>query len=486
MINLIKNELTKIFHKKAIYIIAIISVVFTFISTGIIYLAENLSNIAESDNYYQILEESLKSYDLNNREELNWYIDEKTNIDVHNAAKEFPTDSWQYYMISSNAYEYLNKMNVAKYLDKDDEAYNTLKEAFDEYLEQIRNNDWQYFVNQEKESILNTIAETQNELADSSLSEEERATLENNLAVSNINLEGVNYRLEKNIPYDNSNASNLVSEYVTSAIMYLDTNKDEESYINREDLINKRNTEETYYTTKYKLENNMLEDSMFQANSLLYADAATPILFIVVVIVMIAGTIVSEEFNKGTIKQLLLRPYSRFKILLSKYITCLIVFILFILFYELVSFIAYGLSLGFKSYSLPIIIYNFTTHQVMELNLIKGILMNFVSILPVYIIILTLAFFLSTLITSSGIALTISFLVYIFSDILNGLISLTNYKILRLFPTMCWNFNEYLFGNIPADKYLNFPMALIVTIITFLVLFVSSFLIFKHKDIKNQ
>ena len=231
MINLIKNELTKIFHKKAIYIIAIISVVFTFISTGIIYLAENLSNIAESDNYYQILEESLKSYDLNNREELNWYIDEKTNIDVHNAAKEFPTDSWQYYMISSNAYEYLNKMNVAKYLDKDDEAYNTLKEAFDEYLEQIRNNDWQYFVNQEKESILNTIAETQNELADSSLSEEERATLENNLAVSNINLEGVNYRLEKNIPYDNSNASNLVSEYVTSAIMYLDTNKDEESYI---------------------------------------------------------------------------------------------------------------------------------------------------------------------------------------------------------------------------------------------------------------
>ena len=220
--------------------------------------------------------------------------------------------------------------------------------------------------------------------------------------------------------------------------------------------------------------------------AILYADAATPILFIVVVIVMIAGTIVSEEFNKGTIKQLLLRPYSRFKILLSKYITCLIVFILFILFYELVSFIAYGLSLGFKSYSLPIIIYNFTTHQVMELNLIKGILMNFVSILPVYIIILTLAFFLSTLITSSGIALTISFLVYIFSDILNGLISLTNYKILRLFPTMCWNFNEYLFGNIPADKYLNFPMALIVTIITFLVLFVSSFLIFKHKDIKNQ
>ena len=48
-------------------------------------------------------------------------------------------------------------------------------------------------------------------------------------------------------------------------------------------------------------------------------------IFIIVVIVMIAGTIVSEEFNKGTIKLLLVKPYSRLKILLSKYITTLII-----------------------------------------------------------------------------------------------------------------------------------------------------------------
>ena len=37
-------------------------------------------------------------------------------------------------------------------------------------------------------------------------------------------------------------------------------------------------------------------------------------IFIIVIIVMIAGTIVSEEFNKGTIKLLLVKPYSRKKI----------------------------------------------------------------------------------------------------------------------------------------------------------------------------
>ena len=39
-------------------------------------------------------------------------------------------------------------------------------------------------------------------------------------------------------------------------------------------------------------------------------------IFIVIIIVMIAGTIVSEEFNKGTIKLLLVRPYKEQQYLL--------------------------------------------------------------------------------------------------------------------------------------------------------------------------
>ena len=46
---------------------------------------------------------------------------------------------------------------------------------------------------------------------------------------------------------------------------------------------------------------------------------------------MIAGTIVSEEFNKGTIKLLLVKPYTRNKILLSKFITTLIMIVFVII-----------------------------------------------------------------------------------------------------------------------------------------------------------
>ena len=48
-------------------------------------------------------------------------------------------------------------------------------------------------------------------------------------------------------------------------------------------------------------------------------------LFLILVFgVMIAGAIVSEEYSKGTIKSLLITPYKRSKILLSKFITVIL------------------------------------------------------------------------------------------------------------------------------------------------------------------
>ena len=47
-------------------------------------------------------------------------------------------------------------------------------------------------------------------------------------------------------------------------------------------------------------------------------------MIMVVAIIMISGSIVSEEFSKGTIKLLLIRPHSRIKILTSKLISCFI------------------------------------------------------------------------------------------------------------------------------------------------------------------
>src|SRR5699024_1599427 len=76
-------------------------------------------------------------------------------------------------------------------------------------------------------------------------------------------------------------------------------------------------------------------------------------LFIIVIIVMIAGSIVSEEFNKGTIKLLLVKPYSRTKILLSKYITVLLTIIFTTITVIAMQTIVGGLFFGFDDLKVP-------------------------------------------------------------------------------------------------------------------------------------
>ena len=53
--------------------------------------------------------------------------------------------------------------------------------------------------------------------------------------------------------------------------------------------------------------------------------------FIIILILMVASTIVAEEFTTGTIKLLLIKPFSRGKILLSKYLTVILFSVLIII-----------------------------------------------------------------------------------------------------------------------------------------------------------
>ena len=80
-------------------------------------------------------------------------------------------------------------------------------------------------------------------------------------------------------------------------------------------------------------------------------------LFIIITIVLIAGAIVSEEFNKGTIKLLLVRPFSRAKILLAKFITVVITVLFIMVVTVILQFIVGGIFFGFDSLSIPAVIY---------------------------------------------------------------------------------------------------------------------------------
>ncbi len=486
MINLIKNELSKIIHKKAIYILAIITILFTILSGVIIKVALNLDTVFLNDSISPIIEGNLKNYDLSDPEQLNYYVNDKTDLDLINDLKKYDSDSWQYYRVSNMGYDYIHAINEAKYISKNQDALKEAEQRYTDFISEIDNNDWQYFVKNDlkaAEEQKNTLEEN---LKDDKLSENEKLEINKRIDEINYRIEGDEYRLELNVPDDGSSESILIEDYVASATAYLSINKDESQITDHDELLSKRELEEAYYVAKYKLDNQIEETDIFSTSQMFLSETVAPVLFVIVAIIMISGSIVADEFNKGTIKQLLLRPYKRWKILLSKYITSIIVFFLFLAFYELATYLTYGIILGFESYSIPVVLYNFNTGQAFEMSPFMNMLVNLLSILPAYLIILTITFFISIVTTNSAVSIAVGFLTFFFGNILNQMASVFNTRILAFIPTMCWNFNEYLFGGIPAYKYSNLPTSIIVSIITFLVFLIGSFIIFQKKDIKNQ
>ena len=118
------------------------------------------------------------------------------------------------------------------------------------------------------------------------------------------------------------------------------------------------------------------------------------------------------------------------------------------------------------------------------MGLFKYILIKTIAILPEIILLITLAFAVSTIIGNTAFAIVITFAGFIASSIINMFAVYYKIEILKYFVTTNWNFNEYLFG--ATSQYgTSFTHAVIVCIIYFLIMVITSFIVFKRKNIKN-
>ena len=88
MINLIKNELIKIFNKKGIYIVGIISLLFLALSV-VIYSADGVVE----EEFIDVIEENLNNYDLNNVDELGWYVEDLSLVETNKISSKYPNTS---------------------------------------------------------------------------------------------------------------------------------------------------------------------------------------------------------------------------------------------------------------------------------------------------------------------------------------------------------------------------------------------------------
>ena len=466
MSSLIKNEIIKIFKKKSIYVMLIVTFAFTILTNVIYKYIYNMNGDYFSEGYIEVLEEQQKSLNPDNPEEVSIYINNKTDLDTYNLAKQYDKDSWQYEIILNYGRNYISDLNYTTYQDKNSDRIAEAQEKYDEFLKRINEGNWRTFAEEELNNMKKNIA----------LSEEDFTT--------KVQLETLQMRLDYNIEYGNNYKNAALSRYSSNKMQVVDYEQNTENRKYREQKSYqeaKEDMEKALYVIKN--DKDILNNSNLRGTLLdMFSEYE---LFIIITVVLIAGAIVSEEFNKGTIKLLLVKPYRRTKILFAKFIVVMLTIIFIMLAIGIMQFIVGGIFFGFDSLSIPAVEYNHNTGSIVEMNLVQGMLLNALGRLPIYILIGTLAFAISAIFTNTAVAITISILGYMAAQIINQLAFSFNIAWLKYFITPNWELSQFFYGRLPNMQGTSLLFAITLCIGYFLIMIIPAFMTFKKKNIKN-
>ena len=210
------------------------------------------------------------------------------------------------------------------------------------------------------------------------------------------------------------------------------------------------------------------------------------LMFTIIIATIFAGTIVNEEFNKGTIKLLLVRPYSRRKILLAKLIACFIVVMIAITVITAMQMVILGVTYGFDTMSTPVIVYDYNANSVITMNILKYLAIYLLNITPMIIIYIMLSFFIGSALKNSSLAIAVSLLLYMASNITVGLSEqLITVKWLKYIPIFNWDLTQYLYGKLPLLEGMNISGSIMICADIILVLMIMTFYNFEQRDVKN-
>ena len=490
MTNLIKNELYKVFKRKSIYILLAIMLCIITLNTFLTkkYSIEDPVSTSTDQKYeLQELKRTIDSYDKNSPGEEEEYYNALSNIELYELTDKYK-EPWKKILIRENLRDIIHSMNNAKYIEKDIEAYNEYKKEYDKFLKELDSNSWKYFVNKEIKTATDEIA---------SLEKEREKAKNKELYNSRIKeeknkLEKLKLRLEKDIPYDNNYLNTALEDYKQASQTYKEFkesiikntsefNIKEEYQIKRQYIEYMKNNA----NNKYIIDNKVDINSPKTTRNLLINTLSDNFLFIMIIVAAVAGSIVSTEFDKGTIKLLLIRPYSRNKILLSKYIVSMFMIIFAILSAFIMQLIIGGIFFGFSSLNIPVVIYNFVQNKVMHINLFKYIFDNVLAVLPEFILLATLAFAISTITNVSTLGVALPIVGVGAADIINLIAINRNIIPLKYFVTLNWNFTNYLYGGVNSFPTLSIPFSILICAIYFLIMIITAFIIFNKRNIKN-
>ena len=215
------------------------------------------------------------------------------------------------------------------------------------------------------------------------------------------------YRLDNDIAFTDEWQSSVITDVAVA--------KDTIENLGDEQSAERTQAEETEKLGLYRLENNIsvnaadsesitdLVDNFDTNYWAIFFQSSSLVSLIGLLMIIIAGSSVSNEFSQGTIKFLLINPVKRWKILMSKYFMVITMGYLMLALLFLVMIPAAGIFTGFEGFSASYLYVSDGKVQDMSpfLQAAKLYLLNSVNV----VVMATMAFALSSLFKSSALAI---------------------------------------------------------------------------------
>jgi len=194
--------------------------------------------------------------------------------------------------------------------------------------------------------------------------------------------------------------------------------------------------------------------------------------------VIVASTSVAGEFSWGTIKLLLIRPASRSKILLTKYISSLVFALAMLVILFVASFIIGSIFFGFGGIGLPYL--SVLDGQVSEGNMVVHVFNQYGLNTVELLMMVTFAFMISTVFRNGSVAIGLSiFLMFVGQNIVA---LLSQYDWVKYIMFANTDLRQYINGT-PLVEGMTMQFSLIVLAVYFLIFNLLSWYIFNKRDI---
>lgn len=202
--------------------------------------------------------------------------------------------------------------------------------------------------------------------------------------------------------------------------------------------------------------------------------------------IIIAAGIVAHEFRWGTIKLLLIRPISRTKILLSKYISVLFFALFTLIFVLIISWITGAFIFGIEAVDSNMMVYNFALNEEYNFKVVSvmsEIVSGYGYGLVNLVMMSTFAFMMSTVFRNSSLAIGTAIFLMMGGTIIVGVFAEKSFAKYILFANT--DLKQYADGT-PLLEGMTLGFSITVLSVYYLIFLVSSWIFFVKRDVAGQ